>query len=198
MKSTLRTPPNPPPGSSQNTTAAASMQKKKKHINPDHPHPDKFLHRLNIDIKSRWWHGMKLLLLPHAAPHHQRSGQRFYPAATEMAADFWNLFFYSAGLLPNASGGGGKKRSWKETAFFGSHNMNTAQHCPNTCSLHPSMDSWFLLASHQHRLYGLRYGIHHATVPQFNSFLWPLHQILTLWKNLNWYCCELWNSLKVN
>lgn len=89
-----------------------------------------------------------------------------------------------------------KKRSWKEMAFL----VPTiwTRHCPNTCSLHPSMDSWFLLASHQHRLSGLRYGIHHATVPQFNSFHWPLHQILTLCNNYNYYCCELLNNLKVN
>lgn len=116
----------------------------------------------------------------------------------EICFSLASFVFLLGGFASQCYWGREKKRSWKETAFFGSHNMNTAQHCPNTCSLHPSMDSWVLLASHQHRLHGLRYGIHHATVPQFNSFLWPLHLILTLWKNSDWYCCELWNSFIVN
>lgn len=35
----------------------------------------------------------------------------------------------------------GEKKELEGNGIFGSHNMNTAQHCPNTCSLHPSMDS---------------------------------------------------------
>lgn len=128
MKSTLRTPPTPARLDSARPRRRQHQCKEKKHINPDHPRPDKsrVLHRLPggyIDIKSRSWHGMKLVLLPHAAPRHQRlssghwKGSRFL----KFVLVWRHLFFYSAGSLPNAAWGGEKKKLEGNGIFWFPH-----------------------------------------------------------------------------
>lgn len=100
---------------------------KKKSV---HLHADEFrvldrLPRGYIDIKSGSWHVMKLFPPPpRAAPHHQRSGRHYYPAAIETAADFaicFSLtsfvffpFVHFSVLLQERK----KKKSWMEMAFL--------------------------------------------------------------------------------
>lgn len=88
---------------------------------------------------------MKLFPPPRAAPHHRRSGRRSYPAIIETTADFAICFSLASFVFSSrtffSAAAGGEKKELEGNGIFGSHNMNTAQHCPNTCSRHPSMDS---------------------------------------------------------